>query len=816
MVCSPRRRSSPALTGAFAALLIPRNSTPGASYVSGCCCPPGNARPAVKYKTLTATRTVTVRRRVRALAAREDAESGAGDLVAAAADLDHGERAALRALEPRELVPNHLCPICPTGARLLPKANANGGTGNAAWCCTKRRTVTSTKRVTRTRTVTSSKAPRQTVKGRVFFDVSASADYVPGVDIPLAFAQLVVSRQQVARAPICPPALGQGTTDASGLFGIPFPAQPAGTRLELRFPNCTVLQTFTANGQVVTLDVAIAAARTSSASTSSSSRTATSSTITSSSVTLTSSSATATSSSFTASTSTLSSTSETLTSSSETLTSSSFTASSSTLSSTSYTSSSETRTSTSFTPSSTSFTSSSETLSSTSFTPSSTSYTSSSETLSSTSFTPSSTSFTSSSETLSSTSFTPSSTSFTSSSETLSSTSFTPSSTSITSSTTSFTPSSTSDTKTSSTASLTSSTTSESLTSSTTSYTSSTSFTSSTTSESQTSSTASYTSSSTSETQTPSTTSYTSSTSFTSSMTTQTFPVTIPVFNDPRGIAVSPDGTRTYVTNGGSNTVSIIDNSAFTILTNVPVGSNPIGVAVGAAFAYVANQGAGTVSVIDTSTSSVVGTVPVGNSPIGVAISPDGSKVYITVANDVVSASNWIKVISTASNSVVSTITGVGWYPQGVAFNPVISKAYAANGYTTNLAVINSASDSVAGQVGGMNYGQFVAVDAVGTRAYVSNYQSSVAVVDTSTDSLLATIAGFTYPVMLTVVKDRVFVANSGANTVAVIAATTNSILTSLSVGVSPWGVAANGAGTRLFVSNANSNTVTVLDISNV
>ena len=41
-----------------------------------------------------------------------------------------------------------------------------------------------------------------------------------------------------------------------------------------------------------------------------------------------------------------------------------------------------------------------------------------------------------------------------------------------------------------------------------------------------------------------------------------------------------------------------------------------------------------TVSVIDTSTNTVTTTMPVGNNPFEVAATPDGSKVYVTNADD--------------------------------------------------------------------------------------------------------------------------------------------------------------------------------------
>src|SRR5215471_7070473 len=46
-------------------------------------------------------------------------------------------------------------------------------------------------------------------------------------------------------------------------------------------------------------------------------------------------------------------------------------------------------------------------------------------------------------------------------------------------------------------------------------------------------------------------------------------------------------------------------------------------------FAYVTNSLSNTVSVIDMATNTVVATVPVGIEPIGVAITPDGTHAYV-------------------------------------------------------------------------------------------------------------------------------------------------------------------------------------------
>src|ERR1044072_3646528 len=68
---------------------------------------------------------------------------------------------------------------------------------------------------------------------------------------------------------------------------------------------------------------------------------------------------------------------------------------------------------------------------------------------------------------------------------------------------------------------------------------------------------------------------------------------------------------RAYVANSGSNTVSVLDAVSHAVVATIPVGQQPSGVAVNAAGtrAYATNRADGTVSVIDTSTNAVVATV---------------------------------------------------------------------------------------------------------------------------------------------------------------------------------------------------------------
>ena len=117
--------------------------------------------------------------------------------------------------------------------------------------------------------------------------------------------------------------------------------------------------------------------------------------------------------------------------------------------------------------------------------------------------------------------------------------------------------------------------------------------------------------------------------------------VELDVGNEPRFVAVSPDGYTAFVTNSVDGTVSVINLNTTTpeVMGNaIAVGMEPRGIAItpNGKYAYVANHTDGTVSVISTSSLSVVNTVAVEGNPMAIAISDDGDSddtdetVYIT------------------------------------------------------------------------------------------------------------------------------------------------------------------------------------------
>src|SRR5262249_55614310 len=136
-------------------------------------------------------------------------------------------------------------------------------------------------------------------------------------------------------------------------------------------------------------------------------------------------------------------------------------------------------------------------------------------------------------------------------------------------------------------------------------------------------------------------------------------------------IALSGDDSFLASVNPDANTVSFFDLRADRNrrLAEVPVQTEPNGVAIlpDGSKAYVANTVSGTVSVIPLNIPNGVLGKPskhsvVGTEPYGVALTPNGTRLYVSN-----SRSDSVSVIDTSTDTVIKTITGVGPEPRGIA-----------------------------------------------------------------------------------------------------------------------------------------------------
>ncbi|MGH3921466.1 MAG: YncE family protein [Pseudonocardiaceae bacterium] len=131
--------------------------------------------------------------------------------------------------------------------------------------------------------------------------------------------------------------------------------------------------------------------------------------------------------------------------------------------------------------------------------------------------------------------------------------------------------------------------------------------------------------------------------------TTNTVIATIPVGNDPTLMAVAPNGSRVYVANSNSDTVSVIDTATNTVIATIRVGkievASGVAVAPNGRYVYVSNLDlatgtVGVLSVIDTVTNTLVTATPAGPKTGFVAVTT--RNVYVTNVG-----SNTVSVIDT-------------------------------------------------------------------------------------------------------------------------------------------------------------------------
>lgn len=273
-----------------------------------------------------------------------------------------------------------------------------------------------------------------------------------------------------------------------------------------------------------------------------------------------------------------------------------------------------------------------------------------------------------------------------------------------------------------------------------------------------------------------------------------------------------------YVANVAGNSVSAIDTTTDTVTATIPVGSDPIGVAVSPddSTVYVTNEGSDTVSVISTATNTVTATIPVGVVPDAAAVSPDGSLLY--VGNNIGPRTGGIDVISTATDTVTATIATAN-QPDSIAFTADGAEAYVANFVGSSVSVINTATSTVTATIASptAETPDTVAVTPDGAFAYVTNYNSNnVSVISTATNTITGTISGLSGPAGLSITPDGadVYVTNENNNTVSVISTATNTITDTIAAGSVPDGIVADPAGGEAYAANVSGNNVSVISTS--
>jgi YVTN family beta-propeller protein len=177
----------------------------------------------------------------------------------------------------------------------------------------------------------------------------------------------------------------------------------------------------------------------------------------------------------------------------------------------------------------------------------------------------------------------------------------------------------------------------------------------------------------------------------------------------PHGVAVSPDGSRIYVSEEAENTVVVIDGKTLQVTKRIPLSGNPnlidltpdgrwIYVAIAqmfndvSAFPEIKAGPSGGVDVIDTASLQNVKTIPIKGGIHDLNVTPDGKYVVAGAVRAAKPPANAMFVIDTGTKEIAWTLPmSRGPSPMAVSKKPDGStdKIYAQNGGDNAFAVVD-------------------------------------------------------------------------------------------------------------------------------
>ncbi|VVQ35152.1 hypothetical protein PS943_04141 [Pseudomonas fluorescens] len=202
---------------------------------------------------------------------------------------------------------------------------------------------------------------------------------------------------------------------------------------------------------------------------------------------------------------------------------------------------------------------------------------------------------------------------------------------------------------------------------------------------------------------------------------------TIKMIETSNGVTLNSSGSHLYSSSEHNKFLYVYDTSSGQRMASIP--------AVGPAFSTMNPaktrlyaSGTNAVYVINVADNSVVSTIPVASSfSWAIAYSPHhsmGQRIYTTKPS-----LGTVTIIDAGINTVAKTLSGFS-QPCGVAFNPVIERAYVAQSGSNELAIVNTATEEIIENIPGFKGPRGVVVTHDGAFAYVANESgSSISVV---------------------------------------------------------------------------------------
>jgi len=283
--------------------------------------------------------------------------------------------------------------------------------------------------------------------------------------------------------------------------------------------------------------------------------------------------------------------------------------------------------------------------------------------------------------------------------------------------------------------------------------------------------------------------------------------------SNPSGIAVNPQANTVVVANEKSDSVSVIDLHAETVLASVPVGRAPKGVAIDQELriAVVGNSHDDTVSMIDLNTYRVTATIKVGKEPEGIAINSLNHTALIVNHKDDTGS-----VINLMSQSVVCTVPA-GREPKDVSIDQYLNIALVVNENDYTVSVIDLNSCQVTRIISIEKKPQAIAINPETHLAAVINEKdNSITVIDLQTwDAYTIQVGKHPIEIAMNSLDNRALVICDEDRGMLLIDLDTRTVVREYALNKRPRGVAVNNFTNVAAVVDKRTDSLTLIQLPN-
>ncbi len=284
----------------------------------------------------------------------------------------------------------------------------------------------------------------------------------------------------------------------------------------------------------------------------------------------------------------------------------------------------------------------------------------------------------------------------------------------------------------------------------------------------------------------------------------------------PAAEVYDPDNGLTFVALPGTDNLTIL-NGTNAILGSIAVGEGPDGLLFDPVdgYLFVANAGSDNLTVLNGTTDAFVGSVGVGSAPGALALAPVQNEVLVADASG--GGAGNVSIVGGRNLTVVATLA-VGADPDAVAYDALDGLVYVADAGSANLTVIRPASDTVTGSI------------ALGPGA-----QPTALAADPGTGELFAALGGTagkidifappnaTFFAAVRVGDDPdglcydplngyVYVSNAGSDNLSVLNATDRALVGTIPAGAEPGAIVLDAASANLTVANVGASQLEIVN----